>query len=245
MNFFVSIFCYSFSKLVADPEAFIKEEVERGESAEWPAFRTLYRLRKLVGPMVFRTDRATLIAKARSRMTHSFLRDSDADVWVTIDDDIEANANDLKLMIGALRDPSSEVVIAPCAMRLDLRLNIWTDDRKIRETSDGVRLLEITGGGAALVGYKRKPLERMAAAYPELWYCNAPDDIGIGLFLETIRDHRWSGEDFEFCRRARGCGVRLESLVDTAILHAGVPAYVNPEWLEAPSADTSTLRSRP
>jgi hypothetical protein len=244
MDVFCSIFCYSISKLTTDPDAFIRSEVEAGEKAEWPAFRTLGRLRKLVGrPLQLMTDRGTLIAKARSRALHTFLRNSDADVWITIDDDIEAHFSDLKLLLGAMRDPEAQIVIAPCAMRADLRLNIVTDGRSMRETAEGVRLLKVLAGGAALVGYKRAALEAMAAHYPELWYCNAPDDIGIGLFLETIRDNHWMGEDMQFCARARQAGVRLESLVDTAVWHAGVPATVSPEWLDAPNADTSTSRA--
>lgn len=245
MDLFVSIFCYSFSKLVADPDAFIRQEVAAGEQAEWPAFRTLGRLRKLVGPLHLLTDRATLIAKGRSRAAHSFIRGSDAAVWVTIDDDIEADFKDLELLLGAMRDPASEIVIAPCAMRNDMRLNIVTQDRSVRTTQDGVRLLEVDAGGAALVGYKRGAIESMAGHFPELWYANAPDDIGIGLFLETIEQHHWMGEDMQFCARARAAGVRLESLIDTAILHAGVPATISTEWLDAPSASTSTTRARP
>jgi hypothetical protein len=245
MQVFVSIFCYSFSKLVADPDAFIHAEIKAEEGAEWPCFRTLARLRQLVGPLQLMTDRATLIAKGRSRAAHTFLRASEADVWITIDDDIEATTADLALLLGALRDPATQIVIAPCAMRTDLRLNIVTNDRVLRETSEGVRLLEIDAGGAALVGYKRSALEAMAGRFPDLWYVNAPDDIGIGLFLETIRDHHWIGEDMQFCARAREAGVRIESLVDTAIVHAGVPATVNAEWLGAPHADTSTTRGRP
>jgi len=239
MQVFASIFCYPIAKFVADPEAFIQQEIAAGEQAEWPCFRTLARLRKLVGPLQLLTDRATLIAKARSRAAHTFLRRSEADVWVTIDDDIEASEEDLKLLLSALRDDDTAIVIGPCAMRDDMRLNIVAEQRKIRTTADGTRLLEVTSGGAALVGYKRAAIETMAGRFPELWYVNAPDDIGIALFLEVVDDHHWIGEDMKFCGRARASGVRIESLVDTAIVHAGVPAKIDDEWLKSPEATTS------
>src|SRR5690349_2931108 len=228
MSVFVSVFCYAISKFAEDPDAFIRREIDAGEGAEWPCFRTLARLRKLAGPLALLIDRATLIPKARSRAAYKFLRSSDADLWVTIDDDIEADEKDLGLLLAAARDPESDIVIAPCAMRGDSRLNIVADRRDVRTTADGVRLLQVSAGGAALVAYKRAPLEALANAYPELWYINAADDIGIGLFLEDIREHHWIGEDMNFCARARKTGTRLEALLDTAILHAGVPATINP-----------------
>lgn len=240
MQVFASVFCYPISKFVADPDAFIQQEIAAGEQAEWPCFRTLARLRKLTGPLQLLADRATLIAKGRSRAAHTFLRRSDADVWITCDDDIEASEDDLKLLLSALRDPDSAIVIGPCAMRDDLRLNIVAERRALRTTSEGTRLLEVTAGGAALVGYKRSAIETMAGRFPELWYVNAPDDMGIGLFLESIKDHHWTGEDMTFCARALQAGVRLESLVDTGITHAGVPAKIDDGWLTAPEALTST-----
>jgi GT2 family glycosyltransferase len=240
---YVSIFCYVISKSVEDPSAFVVEEIDRGERAEWPCFRTLARARRAFGEMVVAVDHSSLIAKARSRAAGKFW-DSHCDVWLTIDDDIDASEQDLRALVGAVRD-GADVVLAPCVLRDGSTINVATDERRVRTTKHGTRLVEVAAGGLALAALSHKAIGKMAEWYSELRWRN-PDtnDAGVGLFLEEVRDGRWYGEDISFCRRASLLGLRIEATPDTNVMHAGKVGSIR-EWLDAGEAVTTIEGRRP
>lgn len=94
---------------------------------------------------------------------------------------------------------------------------------------DVTRFLEVRDVGFAFVMLKRKVIERMIEAYPELRY-NAKEEAQYALFLDMIdkRDGEFGerlSEDFSFCRRWRDIGGEI--WVDPAanLTHAGRKEY--------------------
>lgn len=217
MRVFVSVFAYTFGRVHEDPGGEVQSELARLDKAEWPCFRTLARLRVLAGELALSVDHGTLIAKARSRAARLFL-ESGADVWLTLDEDVDASANDVAMLLAAMTD--ADIVVAPMPIRDGSRLNVTTAARSVR-TVENVRLFAIDHGGVALGAISRAAIVRMAEVYPDLIYTTEEGIEGIGLFLEAIIEHKYWGEDTMFCRRARFAGLRVEALLDARVVHMG------------------------
>jgi hypothetical protein len=231
-SLFVSVFAYVLGKETSGEigEA-LRSEILAGEGASWPGFRTLARVRAQVHPVMLFVNHSSLIAKARSMALGAFL-ESGAARWLSIDDDIDASAEDVARM---LRAEDVDVLIGPCALRggANPTLNILTKERvtpeHVRTLNDAIRVVSVEYGGLALSVVTRHAAERLAFAHPSLFFRDDQDGRrGLGVFLEEVRDGHWFGEDFSFCRRARGCGLRVDALCDTAITHAGLTATIDP-----------------
>jgi hypothetical protein len=227
---FVSIFAYVLGKEATDPAARVQEEIELGEGATWPAFRTLRRIREQVWPIQLKVTHSSLIARARSLALGAFL-ESGAPRWISIDDDVDANAQDVgKLLVAK----DVDILLAPCALRggSSPQLNIVVDPggARTRLIERGVRVFEIESGGFALSMMTRAGAKRLEHAYPELAFAQRDEGRGLGVFLEFIKDGAWWGEDFACCKRAHWAGCRVEALRDTAVSHAGLLVTVDPAF---------------
>lgn len=228
---FVFLSAYVMGKECADPKAAVLEELEAGEQASWPGFRTLARVRKLVAPVLVAVNHSSLIAKARSIALGSFL-ESGAPRMLSIDDDVEANEDDLRKLLDA---SDVDLLIAPCALRGGPvpALNIVTSEGgpgRVREVAPGVRVFEVASGGFALSVLSRAAAEVLYLAHPELRFVDQDGRRGLAVFLEELRGGSWVGEDFAACARARQSGLRIEALRDSAVTHAGVMATVDPRF---------------
>lgn len=229
-SLFVSIFAYVLGKEAEDPRAAVVAEIDAGERASWPAFRTLARLRARASPLALSVNHSSLIAKARSLALGAFL-ESGADRWVSIDDDVEASAADVELMLSA---EDVDVLVAPCALRggLGPQLNVAVlPDARVRQAG-GAKVFEVEAAGMALSLVSRAAAETLYRDHAPLRFIDRTrGERGLGVFLEDVRDGAWHGEDTAFCGRVRSSGLRLEALCDTAVTHAGVPAYVDPAFV--------------
>lgn len=203
-----------------------------------PAARTVYKLAQLAfeakEAIGLRVDSgATCIGKARSRAFYAAL-DSGAEVWVTVDDDVEATAPTLKAMLEAV-EPRDEpaICIVPCLLRrneeaqptVNVDLPRVAVERELPRTRAKVR--RCFSGGFGLVAMNRSAMHAVAVE-GERGLLNFVDDDGVkklALFLDMLsidgeQRTRWIGEDLSFFRRVPP-SVRVEALVDGYTSHAG------------------------
>jgi hypothetical protein len=232
---FVSLFAYVMGKCEDNMVSAVRDEIAAGEGASWPGFRTMARVRvQTAPPVLLQVTHSSLIAKARSLALGAFL-ESGAPRWLSIDDDVDASADDVAKMLGA---GDVDVLIAPCALRggdpPELNILVSGSGGELRDVGAGVRAFPIESGGAALSVVTRGAAERLYDAHPELRFVDRDGARGLGVFLEQVTDGAWHGEDFAFCRRARACGLRIDALCDTTVTHAGVMATVDPKCFTRP-----------
>jgi hypothetical protein len=234
---FVSLFCYPLSKEAAasgtSEQRLIALELELGPKAKWPGFRSLYWLRTL-GDVILHLDCSTLIAKARSAAAAQFLTTpAECDVWISIDDDTEATARPLALLIAATR--LHDLVVVPQLSSDGKSVNVRFDPDPplvdelalVRATSPPslqTRLAPIAFGGCSLMGASRRAIEAMREGFPELVCEPNPWEARpiLALFLEQVVKRRWIGEDASFFRRARQCGFVPKVAIDCETRHAGM-----------------------
>ena len=219
-SLFVSVFAYALHK-VGGPEA-LGREIEAGESARWPGFRTLARARTLED-VALHVDGSTLITKARCRAAGAFLA-SPCDVWLTVDDDADAPAWVLEKAAQLVR-LSQGVVLVAMPLRGKDTLNVTRSSPILHagmHTPDGERhpyeYGTATEGGLALAAIHRSALATVAKASQAF---REGERECPAVFCEYVHAGHWIGEDVAFCRTATGCKVPLAYLYTSEVRHVG------------------------
>lgn len=228
---FVSSQFYALGKQLGIARAMrtINQQVENPSRDSLPAVRTIARL-NAIEPVQLRADTAaTCIAKTRSRAFHDALMASDADVWIAIDDDVEASTETLRHMLEAVRT-SDGICIVPMLLRPassdhPMRLNVDLQRYQLdvpRVLPSGGRVVRGLYGGFGLVAMsKHAMIEIGAANSSEIW----DDDDGVAklaLFREDLHQRKWYGEDISFFMRVP-TNVRIEILITGHTCHSNEP----------------------
>lgn len=81
-------------------------------------------------------------------------------------------------------------------------------------------LIDVKHVGAAFLRIKREAIEKMIAAYPDLYYMTDGNKVAA-LFKTVIEDHQYIGEDTAFCRRWTALGEKLYVMPDMNFQHIG------------------------
>lgn len=161
----------------------------------------------------------THIAKTRSRHFTAAL-EANADVWFTVDDDVEADRACLSGLLSLLDSKVPRVVIAPCYMRGTDVINIQ-EPAVCVESRYPVRHRVIRAGGFGLVGVNRAALQTIG------WRWERVDDVDgktlIPVFAEKLTGKAWLGEDVTFCERARDAEVELLAVLAGTTKHDNGP----------------------
>jgi hypothetical protein len=219
-------------------------QIDHPDRDSLPAVRCIFRLNQ-IEPVQLRIDTgATCIAKTRSRAFHDALAAVSCDVWVAIDDDVEATLPTLQALIEAVRT-SDGICLAPYLLRRGssddpLRLSIDLRAYQLqhpRLLPSGGQVVPGIGGGFGLVAMSKHAMVEIATAnVAELW----DDDDGIqklALFRETLEKRQWWGEDLAFFRRVPS-NVPIEVLVTGHTCHG-------PEALDLSNLVAYVERERP
>ena len=193
-----------------------------------PAVRTMLLLQEADDVQLRIDTGATCIAKTRSRAFHDALGATGCDLWVSIDDDVEATAPTLRWLLEAART-SGGICLAPYLLRrgaADDPLLVSVDSqacdvRTPRSLAGGGQVVRAAGGGFGLVAMTRQAMIEIAAAnMAELW--NDTDGVQkLAIFREELENQLWWGEDLSFFRRVPS-HVPIEVLITGYTMHDGI-----------------------
>lgn len=172
-----------------------------------PAVRVITRLRLLDALSLHIDAGATCIGKTRARALHAFSQ-SAADVWISVDDDVDATMQTLRWLLEAARDDlTPRICLAPCLARgprQEPTLTVQLPQIYIaRPLSNGGCVRNATSGGFGLVATNRRALEHIEARAVALDLVYDDDDgvSRLAVFYDEISGRRWYGEDLSFFRR--------------------------------------------
>lgn len=214
----------------------VNRQLEEPRSESLPVVRTIGRFRQLADTQVYVDQGAAAVGKARSRAFHVAFESGLP--WVSCDDDVEATTDTLAHLLDALETTEPQVVVVPCFTRptaTSIMINIEPSplvfEREMggRRTVHGYRLRRVLAGGFGLVGVNRAAMVAIVEHWDQaarrqlgedLWYTDHDGVKRLGVFLETIRDGKWIGEDVAFFRRLPS-SVRVEALLTGTTAHAG------------------------
>lgn len=215
MKLFVSVFVYN----AVRSGAFTGDPSE--DSKRVPGVKTLTRLAALghdVSPERTAFLATPRIALARSRASGLALK-SGADLWVTIDEDVDASSDALFALCGF---DHTYVTIAAMGLRDRSGLNVeWS-----RARPSGADHASVKRGGVALAAIPLVALRRIADYHASLRFDDDEKAAGKdcpALFFETIEGRVWKGEDYKFCERAWEAGVGVQAFVHRGVTHNGIP----------------------
>ena len=230
MTIFFSTHCHALGwelGIAAASEEF-RRQCEEPNDDSLPCVRTLQRLRRMADCCAWCDTGSTRLALSRSRAFHDAWQSGHA-LWVSCDDDCEADLSTLRSMIAAV-EGEPRICIVPFWMRTaefdaQPRLNVeFSPCHSERRLADGARLMRARSGGFGLVAVNRAALDAIAAAndHDALLYVEADAISRYALFLEAIQPngHRWLGEDLAFFARVP-TSVTVEALLTGTTVHAG------------------------
>lgn len=237
MRIFASMSCYTLGRALGIEGAAkelgkqFRSPPSAGENF-LPGVRCIRRL-QLMGDVELRLDTgSTVIAKARSRHFHAAL-ESSADVWFSVDDDVEGSTETLAWMLEAVDGLTPAICLAPYLLRRNESAPpmVDVDLPKVqieKLLSAGGRACSATTGGFGLVCMNRAALVAVASDNADMRY---QDDDGVerlGVFHDLFqpppgllgigKPARWLGEDRSFF-------ARVPKRVDLWCLRRGFTAH--------------------
>ena len=187
-----------------------------------PSARCVRRLRKLADVALIHDAGGTSIGIGRSRQ-FSMALETGADVWLAIDDDLDASDDTLRHLLGALDPEAEQIVIVPYWLRQAspaVAVTLDPSSELERVTHTGAHLRRALTGGFGLVACTRPAMRAMVKAWPGLEYLDSDGQTRIGMFIEFVRGGWWYREDIAFFSRVPR-SVRIEALLTGETNHAG------------------------
>ena len=224
---FVTTSVYALAKRVgleaADRE--FAKQVENPGGTSLGCARVIARLRKL-DDLGLRVDLGVgTAAKMRSRMADYAWR-SGAEVWLSIDDDVDATKETLEHALAVVRHTRG-VVTVPYLLRRPSGDEVASCDLVepvLVRVVAGAHVARSQVGGFGLVLTHREALERVRRDGGAPTFTDLDDDGSSrpALFAELVgKGGRWYGEDWSFFLRLAGAGVQVDALLDGVTNHDG------------------------
>jgi hypothetical protein len=220
---FASLFLYAAEKhcsvveraAEAWPER-VKRWRRQPQTCPWPGMRTLAALGTLGEPVAEFINAGAFITRGRSRAAGRFLT-SKADVWVSCDDDVEADDQVVRRLVERCRSTVG-LVVAPTVLRGRSTSDVVQHAAGEREGD----LLPISRTAFGLVALHREAVLSVLPGAP----IARDEEQGYeypALFLERVEAGQWLHEDYAFCDLARSRGVPMHALLGALTRHAHVP----------------------
>src|SRR5882672_746723 len=192
-----------------------------------PAALTIARLVPLEEIQLNVNAGATVIGKARSLAAREFMA-SDADVWLSCDDDVSASTDALRAAISQARAEPCLVVV-PCLLRSTVMqssgrpiVNLVSGAVTVQDRApSGGKLESIHAGGFGCIAASRAVVQRVHESAGEAADFKHEGAMVRSLFRDEIIDHEWVTEDLAFCRRLAVLGFRRWAVRVGTSVHAG------------------------
>jgi hypothetical protein len=221
---FASTFTYAYTKLRG--RNWVIEALNRGEG--FPGAETFAELKTATeGKIVLFECGNTLITQARSIAAGELLK-TDADVWLTFDDDNFAPRATLHALIETARATRGLVGLT-CISRAgktpNHRIEGTWDVGKV-ESHAGERLYPVVAIGFGVAAIHRSVIE-ILSAHPGAWVSSLNDAAFPALFLERLWQGHWVGEDNAFCMLMHENFLPRYTLLNHGGSHAGQGCRLN------------------
>lgn len=199
---------------------------EKDEQTPIAAALTIARAARLEECQLNVNAGATVIGKARSLAAAEFLA-SDADVWLSCDDDVSVSADALAAAISQARAEPCLVVV-PCLLRNTLArggaptVNLVAGPVAIQERApSGGKIETIDAGGFGCFAVSRAVVEAARAVAEWVPQFKHEGRLVPALFRDAIIDEQWVTEDFAFCRGVASLNYRRWATRCGVSIHAG------------------------
>jgi hypothetical protein len=160
----------------------------------------------------------SILPQARNEIVAAFLESKHTDL-VMVDDDVAWHAG---AMLRLVRHPVDLVGgIYPGRCDPEAYKVRWDTARPHLVADPENGLLELAAVPTGFLRFTRACLTKMVAAHPHLEYVADSGRTEVALFDFELRERRYWGEDFTFCRRWREIGGRVWCDPEITFAHVG------------------------
>lgn len=230
---FFSTYPYAACKVVGAerwPTA-LQYELDHLDESYWPGFRTLGQMLRICdAELMFCVG--TYITRARNVVAKKFLA-SGKDVWVTVDDDMLVEQDELRRLVQTCRATRRGVVMP--------YLNRDGKSMVHRKLLGPTRWIGLDGGATSAVrgvdraglgcaALHRELIEFLADGAPHFAeQDNVPSPVldTPMLFLEGVSRGSWVGEDYYFSSLCQDTGRPLDIMLDAPATHENLHAMLD------------------
>lgn len=222
-SLFVSVSTYLLGKelgIEAAGEEFA-QQIERPTSDSIPPAKMVARLQRL-GQVYLWHGWSSDLPKLRSRAAHAAFKNG-AELWVTLDDDVECDSKTLQTLLELARP--NAVSVLPCRLRGTTadaeNLNVVFAHSLVM-TTRGIPARPLLRGGTGMMVVSRGALRALHEAFDQALYWE--DDDGerkVALFEQRRWDGKWWGEDYSFCARCRELEIPIWAPAEGSSVHDG------------------------
>lgn len=224
MSIFFSTHAYALGWQLGIDEAGaeFRRQCEAPDNDSLPCVRTLQRLRHIDECGAWCDSGSTRLGHSRSLAFDAALH-SGCDIWVTCDDDCEADLATLRSMVEAVRSGPNACIAPFWARAPEPRVDVTLSPcGSCRTLPNGAKLLRAKAAGMGLTVMSRSAMVLIAQANQGLVYRDAVGVERLALFIEAIRpkDLAWMGEDLAFWTRVPP-SVLIEVIATGTTVHAG------------------------
>jgi hypothetical protein len=226
---YFSTACYVLGRELGplDAQAELRGQVLEPTGESLPCARVGARMRLIDDISLHIDAAATSIGRYRARALH-MAREARAthDVWVSCDDDVEADLQTCRWLVQAVRE-SKGVCIAPCWLRrtepiVNLVLTEAVARPIIGGNEPGGVVIGARAGGFGLVAMHQDAIELLYQAQAErLTFIDEDGIAKLGAFVEVVEGGKWWTEDLAFFLKWLPSSVRVEALVTGQTVHDG------------------------
>ena len=191
--------------------------------------------------MLDTTENESLVHRARNVSVGRFMQESDADIFMFIDADIEFNADSVIRLVKSEHEVSVAVYPKKVVMWDQAKNAIASgDERNMAMLSSSLvanvgaarrsvenGFVELLDGPTGFMAIKRSAFEKLEEKFPELNckndHQNRTFDSYCAVFDCMIdpESKRYLSEDYAFCRRWQQAGGRIFADVHTTLGHVG------------------------
>lgn len=190
-------------------------------------FGDLYALKRAHGFQIsfYYYANGALITNVRNMAVQEMMSIPDATHLLFIDADILFDPEDVVRMLAKCSLGTYDLVAGVYPIKQDHpQFQLEAIGELKDATQDEYGLIEIKGIGTGFMMMKRKVLEKMIEAYPELEY-TYKGKKHYALFHQAMDGSRYMGEDISFCLRWKLIGGRLWADPSVKLKHIGMKIY--------------------
>jgi len=198
-------------------------------------------IRKGIQLYIDTTENESLVHRARNVAVGRFMQETDADLFMFIDADIDFDAESVLRLIESNHDvavscyPKKCVQWEQCAKALEagdernpnmlassLVINFGAQTRSVENG-----FIEVLDGPTGFMVIKREVFTKMEEKFPELWCKNDHQNRTFDNYHACFdcmidpENKRYLSEDYAFCRRWQQCGGKIFADVRTTLGHVG------------------------
>lgn len=189
-----------------------------------------------------------LIDRARAMEASRFLLKSDAEVFLSLDDDISYDPMDMVKLVRHVKEGDLDIVGAPYVLKTEGGGHLTSKllpEHKTITLGKGGGIVQVRAVATGCMAVHRRVFERLAKDLP---FCSTKEMDGFWPFFQPFphyveENKKWfyASEDWAFCIKAEQAGFKIWLDTSIKLQHAGRTTYSFDDFVRPPKEEIESL----